>query len=449
MTSRRRALACAVVVSGAAVGLGLFYSGPRFPSDFLVYRYGCSAAIHGVDLYAHDITGPHVDGMPFTYTPFGALALLPTIWGAWWIGYAVLTAVSLGILGWAFAHSIPADLPHRAWAIAGLMLAAGTTCIMIDNVRHGQVNLLLMGLCLGDLHRRDRRWLPRGVLVGLAAAIKLTPGLFIVYFVLTRQWRLVRAAVIGAAAATLAGAIAFPKATSSFLTSALWTLPDRVDLHHPKSYWGNSSVTGALAAAGIEMLTMPAVLAVAVWALVNACRTARNGCERDAWLIVGIAAPLLSPYSWLHHHVYLFPALASLFLTRAGRPALRASIAAVLVVALHFGPRTGASWLGTGRPELVLPGLVMRESLLLLAITCIVLLARRAAADGGPARSRASVRWRSEAGRVARTSALAADALDSRPAPRRRRGGGRHAGDHVIDDDGAGALGVRDGNAGR
>ena len=76
----------------------------------------------------------------------------------------------------ALALTVPRRLAHRAWVLAVAVVLASTTCVMVDNVVVGQVNVALMALCLVDLRRRDTtrlaRWMPRGVLVGLAAAIK-------------------------------------------------------------------------------------------------------------------------------------------------------------------------------------------------------------------------------------------------------------------------------------
>src|SRR5436190_1420035 len=83
---------------------------------------------------------------------------------------------------------------HRGWsrwftlAVAAAFAAAFEP--MRETVNFGQVNMLLLALVAGDLLllvRGGRRW--AGVLIGLATAIKLTPGLFILYLLLTRRYR--------------------------------------------------------------------------------------------------------------------------------------------------------------------------------------------------------------------------------------------------------------------
>src|SRR5439155_13505639 len=71
----------------------------------------------------------------------------------------------------------------------------------VDMTLHfGQINLLLLALVLADL-ALPRRW--QGIGVGLAAAIKLTPLIFIGYLLLTRRLRAALVAT-GTFAATVA-----------------------------------------------------------------------------------------------------------------------------------------------------------------------------------------------------------------------------------------------------
>ncbi len=77
---------------------------------------------------------------------------------------------------------------------------------MRSNFDYGQVNLILMVMIVADLTVVRSRW--RGVLVGLAGAIKLTPLLFLYYFVAQRQWRsLLRGLAVAAGATAITWAI--------------------------------------------------------------------------------------------------------------------------------------------------------------------------------------------------------------------------------------------------
>jgi len=363
-------------VAVVATYLALRSSGvPLAVTDFEVYRLAARAAWHGVDLYAIDTAAPQSSAYPFTYPPVAALVLLPTTAIAQHAAFVVWSVLSTLAMAWVITQVVPRSTPRRALVVAAAVAVASTTSVLRTNLDYGQVNLALMALCFADLRRADSSRLPRGLLVGFAAALKLTPGLFIVYFAITGQWRLLRWSVIGAAAATLLGAFVYPRMTATFFGHTIWGLDDRVDLGHPLDYWGNTSLTGALAAIGARPLAGPVVLATAALTLAAARRLHRRGRELDAWLVVGLAAPLLSPFTWGHHHVYLLPAVLRVALLGGTRT--RTTLAA-LIVALHWKPRLGDSWLHEHPVLLLVPGVVQREILLLSALGCIALLVRSA-----------------------------------------------------------------------
>ena len=375
----------AIVAAGALMAVLL----NAVPQDYLTYRYAAQAALHGADIYQHNVAGPLLNAQPFTYTPFAAVVLIPTTLLSWRVSYLLWSAGLLTAL-WAVVRAVlPTDLHRRGLIGTAFTVAAAATCIGLSNLGDGQIDILLMALCLGDLLRRGDTWVgrlvPRGVLIGVATAIKLTPALFIVYFLLTRQWRRAAASVAGAAAATVLGAVVFPQLTATFAAQVLWSLTSRVAVGHPLGYWGNSSLTGAIHALGpwAAPLVLPAVLAAAAACLAAAVRSHRRGAELNASLIIGLAAPVLSPFAWEHHFVYLIPALATL-----GRAALvndrvppwdrpRIALAVALLVGLCLGPDVGSQLLALHMPWLTIPGVLLREILLLTSLGCIAALAHQ------------------------------------------------------------------------
>jgi hypothetical protein len=351
------------------------------PVDFHVYRYASVEALHGSDIYAGNIAGPGIGshGLPYTYTPFGLLALLPTALFSWSTAYHLWGLAAVFAAAWAENTVIVRVIPlgsgtRRAAVLACALTLTAASTMMVNEITMGQVNSLLMLACLADLFRPRRgrlaRLIPPGMLVGVATAIKLTPGLFICYFVVAGQWRLARNSAVAAAACILAAAVVYPAMSEQFLTSVMWHLPHLVAFGHTFSSPGNNSVQGILAALGpwTSPLRMPSSVAVAALGLWAARVCHRLGHEQEAWLITGIAAQLASPVSWTHHWIWLAPAV--LLAALAARTHVQRAGAAIAVVMLLIGPSAGQYLLVHG-PAWTLPlSVLQRECLVSTGIWC-------------------------------------------------------------------------------
>jgi alpha-1,2-mannosyltransferase len=185
----------------------------------------------------------------------------------------------------------------------------------------------------GDLRALPAgRW--AGVGVGLAAAIKLTPAVFIGYLLLSRQYRAAATATVTAAAATLLAAILAPGQSRTFWTSALWDTGRVGRLE----YVSNQSLRGLLARldAPSTWWLLAVALVLAYWCWWIRVRQPAAG-HLAGFALTGIVACLISPITWVHHLVWLLPALF-LLLDRAlpptGPPAGRrlAGLVAVFIV---------------------------------------------------------------------------------------------------------------------
>jgi alpha-1,2-mannosyltransferase len=167
-----------------------------------------------------------------------------------------------------------------------------------DTFSYGQVNLLLLVLVCSDL--RNKRF--AGVGIGLAAAIKMTPVVFIGYLVLARQYRQAATAAATAAGVTLLALLVAPDASREFWTDAVWDTGRIGKLY----YVSNQSLRGVLA-----RLDAPATFWLAGVALVVAywcwwVRTRRPD-QVSGFAVTGVVACLISPITWVHHLVWLIP----------------------------------------------------------------------------------------------------------------------------------------------
>ncbi len=262
---RDRALRAVVIVAltlGATAVIVYWVKGVN-PVDFLVYRYAARMALHGADVYSHNITGPMMfkgPGLPYTYTPFGLIALLPTVlfsWHAAYLGWCLADMLAIAlILDAVVAQEVAIGRGARRAVILAVALAlTAFSTIVVYEVSFGQVNGLLLAACLADVLRsregRLARLLPPGSLVGIATAIKLLSGLLICYFILTRQWRLTRNSIVSCAVCVLIGGLAYPGMSVKFFATIVWQLPQRVAIGSFASS-GNNSVQGILAALGVQ-----------------------------------------------------------------------------------------------------------------------------------------------------------------------------------------------------
>jgi alpha-1,2-mannosyltransferase len=123
------------------------------------------------------------------------LAKMPPMWGAltW---FYIKVGLTLLALRWVFQLVEPAERPFPLWARAlTVLLSIGP---IIGDLQHGNVNLFILFLVVAALTAfRTRRDLLSGLLLGLAVACKVTPALFIPYFLWKRQWRVLAGCAAG------------------------------------------------------------------------------------------------------------------------------------------------------------------------------------------------------------------------------------------------------------
>ena len=250
----------------------------------------------------------------FTYPPFAALVMLPMAplpWHAAIVVSVAATVVASGLLiWWLLGPGVRRQGWTRWYAFALVFCLAAAFEPMRETVNFGQVNMLLLFLVAVDLLflvGRGSRW--AGVGIGLATSIKLTPGVFIVYLLVTRRWRAAVTAIADHRRATAAGRALFPNASREYWTQALWNT-DRVgDL----SFVSNQSLRGVVARlqpGGPEHAGLAGAGGPHRRRLGWRSRAAvAAGDEATGLALTGVVMCLVSPVTWVHHLVWLIPAL--------------------------------------------------------------------------------------------------------------------------------------------
>ena len=294
-----------VLVVGAAVA-GALRGGFK---DLFVYLYGGRAVLDRLDIYE---SPDPVTGLHFTYPPFAAVLMVPPALLPTWLAGALWTGASVGALA-AVVVVVRRALGQSApgWLVALLTCGALALEPVWQNLTFGQTNLILMLAVVVDLIRPERRW--SGVLVGIAAGVKLTPLVFVILLVLVG-----RRAAAGRAALAFAGTVAVGFAVMPGSAARYWA-DNLVDASRigPPELAHNQSVYGALT----RLLDGPpptwAWLAVAgplsVAVLFVGAAWWRRGDRVLGTCLGALAMLLASPISWSHHWVWAVPAALALW----------------------------------------------------------------------------------------------------------------------------------------
>jgi alpha-1,2-mannosyltransferase len=299
----RRLGTAPVAILALAGGAAVVASSRGGLTDLFVYQYAGGAVLDGLPVYgSHD----PVTGYPFTYPPFAAvmmvsLAPLPT-----WLAAGLWTGASMGALGVVIVV-VRRQLgqPTPGWLVVLLGIGALALEPVWQNATFGQVNVLLMLAVLDDMVRPERRF--SGVLVGLAAGVKLTPLVFVVLLVLIGHRAAAKRAVLAFAGTVLAGFVAMPGSAAAYWTEGLVDA-DRVGppaLAHNQSVYG--ALTRLLGGEPPTMLWLALAGTIALGALLAAAARWRRGDRVLGTCLGALAMLLASPVSWSHHWVWAVP----------------------------------------------------------------------------------------------------------------------------------------------
>lgn len=310
---------------GVAVGYAGWHLFRQLPYliDTDVYRMGGQAWLTGRPLYADGAVFATRGGLdlPFTYPPLAAIVFSPLALVSLPVASVIITTITcllLVVSMWIVLSRLqvpdairpgtgPAWL-RRGWLSAGLVAMSMTWLEPIQaNFHFGQINVVLMTLVIADCVPRRTPW-PRGLLLGIAIALKLTPAVFLVYFVLRRDIRAALTALTSFAAATLLGfALAWRDSWEYWTSTVAHT--DRIGTATLNT---NQNAAGALARLGLDpsthfvlwTLSCLLVLALTVWAV---RRVLAAGEPTLAVMCVAMFGLVVSPVSWSHHWVWALP----------------------------------------------------------------------------------------------------------------------------------------------
>lgn len=323
-----------VLVAVAWAGWRLLGHTP-YRIDIDVYRMGGRAWLDGTRLYSAD-TVFHTEAgldLPFTYPPLAAIVFAPFAWLPLPVASATITVITFVLLitsTWIVltrlgVWSTSTAVTDPAWARRGWIAAAVVAPAVVyfepirANFEFGQINVVLMSLVIADLVPRRTPW-PRGLLLGIGVALKLTPAVFVLYLLLRRDTRAVLVTAASTVVATLLGvALAWRDSLQYWTETVLDT--GRIGTATLNT---NQNIAGLLARLGIGddlrfvlwTAACFAVLGLTVWAALRILRghradppTAIDEAPVLALICVAMFGLVVSPVSWSHHWVWVLPTL--------------------------------------------------------------------------------------------------------------------------------------------
>ncbi|MGH2476766.1 MAG: glycosyltransferase family 87 protein, partial [Candidatus Limnocylindrales bacterium] len=291
------------LVGGLAATLAV--AGDTLGFDFRAYHQAAVRLVDGQPLY--DMTYSQTGGFglfyyPPTFAPILLLFAFMTESTATWVWIA--SSIGVFLIGVAV---LPASRTVRWW----ILLLAGWSFPFVYAVKLGQVGPILFGLfAIGW------RWLDEPLRLGasgaIGAAIKLQPGLVLVWALLTRRFRAVVIgavvlAILAVTATLLAGAGAWP----DFLT-LLRTVSEPITTEHNFTPGAVAYQLG-LSAGTASIVQVVSTVAVVVLFLASI----RWATDEASYLVAVIASQLVSPILWDHYAMLLLLPVA--YLLSAGR----------------------------------------------------------------------------------------------------------------------------------
>jgi alpha-1,2-mannosyltransferase len=337
-------LACGAVVLVRS-WLSLTRPFGRRMDDLQVYAGSIDGLFAGGSLYDYRFPAT---GAPFTYPPFGGLALSPialfdvyTLMVVWTV--ATIVAIASLVVLLDRQPGVHRHLP-RGTSRPVLMLLFFASAPIASNLRYGQISFfVILAVLLDCLRVMPARF--TGVATGIAAAVKLTPLIFVPYFWLSGQRRAAITATGTFVACTALAWLLLPSDSTLFWFTKIFD----VDGMGAIEIGGNQSLNAALLRLDVphsvrEVLVAVVGGAIVLAALIRGARAWRNDQPLVAAGVVGAAGLVFSPVSWNHHQSWLL--LAALVPVSA-RP-LRNLAWASLVAALMILPVTSLDFLPGG-----------------------------------------------------------------------------------------------------
>ena len=357
-----------------------FYAQSRTAEDVVVYIEGARGLWNSPNLYLEEINIAEDTQLPFSYPPTALLFFQPLALLSWGHGWFVVNAISVACLWWIIVLTLRRFASPHPLAWASLLMPIALCVDSVHNtLYHGQINLILLALVLTDLwldSPRIRKVLPRGVLIGIAACVKMIPALFILYFALRREIKPILVMVTTAFASfAIVGLIKFELVRYYFSTQ-LGKMTETLGQNRSHNLSLHSVGARYVPESTRSFATCLLITAVLVIAIAAFVRLQRAGATEAAGVAIGYLGLMLAPISWQHHFVWEVPLLIILGICtwRRAEPRLLALLLAWLSVTTVFIPHRHFPDALSANPEGYTLVHLAQSSVLVLSIVTLIAL---------------------------------------------------------------------------
>ena len=305
----------ALLIGSVAARLAWSYLIPNGANfvDLHVYLGGAAALDEPGTLYSYVYADQTPDfPLPFTYPPFAALVFYPLsrmpfalVALCWQLGtiaalYGVVRC-SQRLLGGAAGAARTAML----WTAVAIW-----TEPLRSTFDYGQINVFLVLAVLWAAY--STRWWLSGLLVGLAAGIKLTPAITGLYILGVRRWGTALFAALVFAGTVALSIIVIGDQARYYFTDLLGDASriGPIGTSFNQSWRGGLSrilgYDGGYGPLVLVAIAATAVLAFLAWRALDAGVATRRD-RLGSLLVVQLFGLLISPISWTHHWIWLVP----------------------------------------------------------------------------------------------------------------------------------------------
>jgi alpha-1,2-mannosyltransferase len=285
---------------------------PKWPTDVDVYRLGAQTFLQGHSIYTELPVSPEGGPLPYTYPPVSAVVFVPLGLLPPSVGFPLMAAVTtLALIPFVLAYrkGVPEfrGLFDKPWLVLAAVIALVLAHPVKNTLFWGQINVILMLLVAMDCLWPNPRW-PRGMLIGIAAAVKLTPAGFVLILLLRKDYRAVITSIVSFLAMTAIGWVLLPSDSFIYWTNRVFNATD-MNIGLP---YANESLIASLKKLGMTGMPLTVVSGVGLVAVLvmTWLGTKRAVADDNLALALGVNAAgvlLVSPISWSHHWVLALP----------------------------------------------------------------------------------------------------------------------------------------------